>query len=73
MQAQPVGDDGVEQLGVAQLGQFDDDRAVAGRGDRQPRLADAAGAGERDQPTGAQQPPHLGPFPPSADVAGLHR
>ena len=66
-----------EQLGIAQPGQLDQPRAVGelagqlGRGaQRDARLPHAAGAGDRDQPGGAQQAGQLGQLPLPSDEAG---
>jgi hypothetical protein len=73
-----AGRDGVrQQLGIVQPGQLDQARAIGelagqlSRGaQRDTGLADAAGAGDRDQPGAAQQAAELGQLPLPSDEPG---
>ena len=77
VQAERVGRGERDERRVVQAGEVCEADAVGERpldagGDPpgQPRLADAAGSGQRDQSCGGQQPPPLGQFVPPVDEAG---
>lgn len=77
VQAERVGRGERDERRVVQAGEVREAHAVRERpldpgGDPpgQPRLADAAGSGQRDQSCGGQQPPPFGQFVPPVDEAG---